>query len=92
MQKLHWLASHIGNLDDCEKIINRFCWYLSAVETKDGKWHVMSGEAVIFTSDNREAVDAFLYGMGLGLNTFPPHIGKKLIADMKEWCDEITGA
>lgn len=90
MQTLNWLESHIGTLKDCEDIINQFCWFLSIVEA-NSKWYIKSGEVVIYSADNRDSIDTFLYAMALGLNTMPPHIGNKLVEDTKAWCDSLSG-
>ena len=85
--KLAWLDSHIGNIDDAKDLINRFCWSLEVAQ-KEGTWYVTTGDAekhVIFSADSRESVDAFLYGMGLAYAGIPGHLFDQLEKDIKAW-------
>ena len=87
MAKMHWLASHIGSIDDAVKVINQFGWEASINEIND-VWYVCTGqqeEHVIFSADTREAVDSFLYGMALALTGIPSPLYEKLIADVAAW-------
>ncbi|MBZ0318929.1 MAG: hypothetical protein K8L91_21115 [Anaerolineae bacterium] len=78
MIKLPYLESHIGSIEQGITLINRFLWHVSIVE-EAGEWRVYGGEKVIFASDSREAIDAFLYGMGLAYSTIPEDFIKRLI-------------
>jgi hypothetical protein len=92
MQTLDWLESHLGSLEEVVEVLNRdFCWFLSVDEGKNGKWFVRGGEKVIFSADSREAVDAFLYGMGLSIMSIPEEIFDQLSHQMKRLCDDVTG-
>lgn len=70
MQKMPYLETHVGSIENCITLIDRFYWNLTIAE-KNGNWVVKGGEKPIFASDSREAVDAFLYGMGLAYSTIP---------------------
>lgn len=76
-QTLNWLESHIGKIEDAELVINAFHWFLT-VDEMNGQWTIRSGENIIFSSDTRETVDAFLYGMALSYKGLPPHLYAKL--------------
>ncbi len=88
MQTLNWLESHLESLDEIVKTLNRdFCWNMEIVEGLNGsKWFIKSGESVIFTADNRDAVDAFIYGMGI-----PDNLFDDLRKNMQAWCADVTG-
>lgn len=45
----------------CKKLF----WNLTIFQEPEGKWHVKGGEALIFSADASDEVEAFLYGMGL---------------------------
>ncbi len=64
MQTLDWLESHVGSLEKGLELVNRYFWFLRIVSNDDlSRWYAIAGESsVIFSSDTREAVDAFLYG------------------------------
>jgi len=66
MQELRWL-DHLpeGSLDGGIRLLNRLRWFIRFGQSQDGNWVVAAGHCVIFKSDSREAVDAFLYGMSL---------------------------
>lgn len=81
MQTLDLLNDEIGTLDDATLIINDFHWFLT-VDELAGQWTVKTGETVVFTSDSREAVDAFLYGMALAYKGLPAHLYAKLFSMM----------
>lgn len=92
MLTLNWLESHLESLDEVVKTLNDdFCWSMEIVQGLGGKWFVKSGESVIFTADNKDSVDAFIYGMGMSIMGIPDHLFDRLSKEMKEWCDDITG-
>jgi len=91
MQTLNWLETHLESLDNAvETLNNNFCWALKIHESQ-GRWYVTSGEEphVIYSSDSRDGVDAFLYGMGMAVMGIPQHLFDQLSKDMKEWCDSL---
>ena len=66
MIMLYWLDEHHvykGSLQGAIERANQLYLKLSVAEK--GEWFVHSGEDLIFKSDSREALDAFLYGLGL---------------------------
>jgi hypothetical protein len=92
MQTLNWLESHLESLDEAIKTLNDdFCWGIEIIEGLNGWWFVKSGESVIFSADNRDAVDAFIYGMGMFIMGVPDPLFDDLSKGMKSWCDDITG-
>ncbi len=92
MQTLNWLETHLESLDEVIKTLNDdFCWGLEIIEGLNGKWFVKSGESVIFSADNRDAVDAFIYGMGMFIMGVPEPLFTELSKGVKAWCDDLTG-
>ena len=78
MQELLWMDDyHVSSIEECIEFANQLYWNITLAEA-GGKWAVLSGEKAIFCADNREAVDAFLYGMGLAYSVIPPHIVDQL--------------
>lgn len=77
MQKLNWLNSHIGSMDNAIELINRFYWNISIVQIGQN-WIVKGGEVSIFETDNKDSVDAFIYGMALAYSVIPEPIVKQL--------------
>jgi hypothetical protein len=91
MQTLDWLETHLESLDKAvETLNNDFCWSLEIIHGEHRSF-VKSGESLIFSSDSREAVDAFLYGMGMSVMGIPQHLFDQLSEGMKEWCDDVMG-
>ncbi len=70
MQELPYLKTHVGSIEDCITLANRFYWNITVIE-KNGNWYVYGGEKMMFGSDARESIDAFLYGLGLAYSTIP---------------------
>jgi hypothetical protein len=93
MQEMPWLDTHLESIDEAIKLINQFAWNLSVVE-HDQKWYVMTGDEEkhpIFMADSREAVDAFLYGMGLAYGCIPSPLFEKLAEDVQNWDKSLRG-
>jgi len=76
MQELKWLNSHIGAMDDAIKLINQFYWHISVQQIGE-EWIVRSGDPIILRSDNKDSVDAFLYGIALAYSIIPEHMVKE---------------
>jgi hypothetical protein len=53
--------------------LNRLDWNISFGESA-GKRKVFGGDRLLFSSQNEEAVQAFLFGMALGLAVLPDEI------------------
>lgn len=80
-----WLESHIGTFEDGLNRINQFHWFLSIVEKGEGQWIVKGGDQVIFATDSRETLDAFLYGMSLAYAGIPDDLFERLVKDTEDW-------
>jgi hypothetical protein len=92
MQTLDWLDTHIGTMEEAQKLINRFCWNLKIIET-NGRWFVTTGsdeeKTPIFSADNRDAVDSFVYGMALAYSGIPEHLFNALEKDIQDWIKSL---
>lgn len=76
MQEMLWLDEHHipgGTLDGSIDLANQLYWNLTVVE-HDQHWFVLGGEKVILKTSSREALEAFLYGLGLAYGVLPDHI------------------
>jgi hypothetical protein len=64
VQELCWLERRIGSIEKAIDLANTLYWNLTVENytSTDGepRWSVLSGEAVIFRTDSRQSVDAFL--------------------------------
>ena len=72
MDDLSYVKAKVGTVDDAIELANKGYWHITifySEETK--KWYVYAGEKVIFSSETREMVDTFLYGMGFALTAMP---------------------
>ncbi len=88
MQEMPWLESHIGSLEKGIERINRYYWSLEVVEGTSGQqWFVKGGEAEIFRTDSRQALEAFLYGMCLAYAVIPDPLFDRLVNDTNEWVE-----
>jgi hypothetical protein len=72
MQELRWIA-HIGSIEKGIDLANELYWNITVAQSGQS-WLVQSGDSVIFVTDNRNAVDAFLYGLALAYSVMPEHI------------------
>ena len=77
MSDLHssmpWLETHLHDLDGALRAINKYGWNLE-IGQKGDLWRVTTGGKemrVVFQSPSKEAVGAFIYGMGLAAVTVP---------------------
>ncbi len=80
MLDMRRLGTHLESIEKGIELANQFHWFLEVVEIQ-GKWFVRSGESVIFGTDNREAVDAFLYGLGLAYAVIPSDLFEYLVKE-----------
>ncbi len=80
MIKLTWLSDYFNNnLYNGLKRINNLQWNLSVNYDKDNKvWGVTCGDSLIYITDSKEALESFIYGMGLAYNIFPDAIFEQL--------------
>lgn len=89
MQELPWL-NQLPNetLEGGIELANQLYWNI--VVTKDQQhWYVAAGngESLIFKADSREAVDAFLYGLGLAYSVLPEPAFEQLRQEVKRWVE-----
>ena len=89
MQVLLWLQSHFegATLQSGIERANRLYWSIEVVEGEAG-WVVYGGEKAIYKTDNREALDAFLYGFGLAYVVFPPEVFEPLYESVRKLVGE----
>ena len=75
MQKLYFLESHFPDksLESGLARVNQLEWNIS-VEKQESEWIVFAGYEPLFSSDNREAIDAFLYGLSVAYAVLPDEI------------------
>lgn len=75
MLKRNWLKTHIGDDESALGLINTFLWGITINSVPDPtggeRWAVNGGEKVLLLTDNRECVDAFIYGMALAYSVVP---------------------
>lgn len=65
MIELTWLDHFPDNdLKASLNILDRLEWHIK-ISHVDKFWYVFSGEPLIFKTDSQEALDSFLYGLGL---------------------------
>ncbi|HET6313993.1 MAG TPA: hypothetical protein VFH60_09165 [Chloroflexia bacterium] len=72
MQKMLWMNGPAEiTIEECIEFVNHFLWNLSVVHGENGQIWVLTGDQAIFYADNTDAVEAFLYGMGLAYRVLP---------------------
>jgi hypothetical protein len=71
-----------GNLEGGIQLANRLDWGLSVQKAAD-HWVVLSGDQVLLRTETREALEAFVYGMGLAYAVIPENIFSELEASLK---------
>jgi hypothetical protein len=78
MQDLKWLDKLPDrSIEGGVALVSRLGWNLETEQT-DGTWRVRAGEDCIFTTDDADALRAFLYGLALGYSVLPPDVIKKI--------------
>lgn len=80
---MNWLETHIGTLEDAVQLAKKLYWPLH-IERENDKWYIMSAEQVILSSNSREVIDSFLYGMGLAYAGIPEDLLEKLREDLRD--------
>ncbi len=71
-----------GTLEGGIALANDLYWNISIVESKQ-QWFVLGGEKVIFKTDSHEALEAFLYGMGLAYGAIPEQAFQNLCEEVR---------
>lgn len=72
-----------GSLEGGIQLANRLDWGLSVQKAAD-HWVISSGDQVLLRTETREALEAFVYGMGLAYAVIPESIFSKLEAALEE--------
>ena len=83
MQILNWLEGYVGSIDDAVVSANQLYWGIE-VKQHSQRWTVQSGDQALLISDNRESVDAFLYGLALAYSILPDESLKVVREQVKE--------
>jgi hypothetical protein len=84
MQKMHWLdESHLESLEKGLELAGKLWWNISIQKTGD-YWFVKDGEKPIFAAESRDAVDAFIYGLGLAYAGIPDDLLNDLANKLRE--------
>jgi hypothetical protein len=66
MQELSWINYLPGeSLEGGIALLNRLLWNIRYGPARRGGWAVHAGHCLIFKSDSKDSVEAFLYGMAL---------------------------
>lgn len=71
-----------GQLDGGIRLLNRLDWGLRVRVTGKG-WVVTSGEQLVFRTTEKDALQAFLYGLGLAYAVLPDETFLRLEAELK---------
>lgn len=61
---MKWLKSHLQSLEKALETINEETWQIK-IEQDGNNWVVKNRDEILLVTDNKDAVDVFLYGMGL---------------------------
>ena len=88
---MHWFETHVGSMETALEQINKLKWHLRVIQDAKG-WYVTTGEAeqhVIFSSEKKEVVDVFIYGMALAYMGIPDLLFDELVTDVGEWYDSL---
>lgn len=89
MQELLWL-NHLPErrLEGGIEIANQLYWNITIFRSsKDGLWYVKSGEKIILKTDNHDAIDTFIYGLGLAYSVLPESVFEQLKKEVKKWVE-----
>ncbi len=87
MQELLWLDSLPGETPEGGiEVANKFYWNIT-VRKSEQHWYVYGGEKLILCTHSREAVDAFLYGLGLAYAVLPKPVFEQLREEVKRWVE-----
>jgi hypothetical protein len=87
LQELSWLERFPdGKIEGCFDLLDKIYWHID-VRDHDGTWSVYAGESLIFHTDNRDCLDAFLYGMGLTYVVLPQTVFEKLREEIRKWVE-----
>jgi hypothetical protein len=83
MQQLLWL-NHLPDhrVEGGVGLANRLYWNITWWEYQ-GQWYVKAGEDTIFNTDSQQALEAFLYGMGLAYGVLPEGLFDRLVYGVK---------
>lgn len=74
------------NIEEGIKILDKMYWFISTGKENDN-WNVYAGEKVIFRTDSKETLDAFLYGMALTFVPMPEKLVDYFSEEIKRWVE-----
>ncbi len=77
-----YYQGRVGSLERAVHLCNLLGWNIKIAED-GGKWTVYTGEKPLFSSESRENIDSFLYGMALAYSAFPQEYIEKFREDHK---------
>lgn len=87
MQEMRMLdALPRGTLEGGIERANELLWNIT-YDQHEGRWWVWGGDQVIFVTDARASLEAFLYGFGLAYSVLPDHIFQQLKKAIADWAD-----
>lgn len=72
MEEYPWM-DRIGSIQAGIDLLSDLGWNINIIQ-HDSSWFVRSGEKPIFHTDDRTAIDTFLYGMALSYSVVPETI------------------
>ncbi|TFG48657.1 MAG: hypothetical protein E4H33_03780 [Anaerolineales bacterium] len=72
-----------GNLEGGIELANRLDWGLS-VKMSGDSFVVTSGDDPIFRAENKDALQSFIYGLGLAYAILPDAVFNSLESSLKE--------
>ncbi len=88
MLKLNLPFGDLESLEQGIELLDEFQWFIT-IESNDEKtrWAVYGGETHLLSTDSREVVDAFLFGMGLAHAHIPEPYSSEYRKEAKSWTE-----
>ncbi len=74
------------NLQNSFDLLEKVYWHIT-VEQTELYWRVHAGEDLIFQTDSKEALDAFLYGLGLTYVSIDQAIVDAYRNELQKWVE-----
>ncbi len=87
MIELPWIDRFPNRkLQNSFDLLEKVYWYIS-VQQSEQHWRVYAGEDLIFQTDAQEALDAFLYGLGLTYVSIDQAIVDAYHKELQKWVE-----